>query len=235
MLTKILAIIKSTSLATKFTSIVIMAIVVGGRIITTVISSQYLNRLRVISSIKQENQNEESQIQNVEPQTSELNDQPKQPQTKQPSKPTSPKSQKTCSELQNCDFNLNTRYVIETDKFNFYNLPEGVTDICQENESGHQYLDILPIVETKTFYQIGNFTGKGGRNRPHVTPTRTEKTFKQADNYATAKNLYPFHDGWGCGGMGDIIRDWTWQETIDKGFALNETKCTTWNLSCGRW
>ena len=100
-----------------------MAIVVGGRIITTVISSQYLNRLRVISSIKQENQNEESQIQNVEPQTSELNDQPKQPQTKQPSKPTS-QNRKNMFRATKLRFNLNTRYVIETDKFNFYNLPE---------------------------------------------------------------------------------------------------------------
>lgn len=146
-----------------------------------------------------------------------------------------PEPAKTCSELKNCDYNLNDRYIIETDTYNFYSLPEGVSSLCDQDGSGNYYLDISPIITTVTFYQIGNFTGRGGGVVPHVTPTRTQSNYVQADNYAKARNYVSFHQGWGCGGMGDIERDWTWQETIDKGFALDEAKCAAWGLSCGRW
>lgn len=152
-----------------------------------------------------------------------------------PAQPEHTETPKTCSDYQNCDFNLNDRYVIETDTYNFYSLPEGVTHVCDETESGGFYLDVLTPVETKTFYQIGNFTGEGGINAPHATPTRTDYTYNQAEQYATARGLSAYHYGWGCGGMGDAWREWTWQQIVDGGYALDEAKCATWGLSCGRW
>ena len=75
----------------------------------------------------------------------------------------------------------------------------------------------------------------GGGNVPHVKPDRTPNTWEQAENYGKNKKLAAYHQGWSCGGMGDTAREWTWQETINKGFALDEAKCKQWGLSCGRW
>lgn len=183
------------------------------------------------SSTPEDNTQEEQNEQN----TSENQDDNNSSQPPVEPQPTAdPEPEMTCSDLKNCDFNLNDQYVIETDTFNFYSLPDGV-NLCDYKEPEVFYLDVTPIAETRTFYQIGNFTGSGGSNVPHAEPTRTLSTYAQADNYAAANGLISFHDGWGCGGMGDIIRDWTWQEMIDKGFALDEAKCATWGLSCGRW
>lgn len=146
--------------------------------------------------------------------------------------------EKSCSELQNCDYNLNDQYVIETYTVDFYtlpeDLPEGVTGVCSWVESeNNYYYTMLSATETKTFYHIGYFNGMGGGNYPHVSPISGDNMYEKARKYASANGLEAVIIS--CGGAGDSWRSWTWQETIDRGFALDEDKCATWGLSCGRW
>ncbi|MBO7132398.1 hypothetical protein J6V85_04075 [Candidatus Saccharibacteria bacterium] len=205
----------------------------GDQTITVGISITITNKS---AQTNEEDQNEEEKQEEKPEENSQNNDssQNSSSSSQNPTEP-QPETEKTCSDLKNCDYNLNDRYVIVTDTFNFYSLPEGVGSVCDLNEDGNTYLDVSPIQTTITFYQIGYYTGSGGSNVPYLDPARTDPTHVQASRFAEAYNYTYYHDGWGCGGMGDIMRDWTWQEVIDKGYALDETKCATWNLSCGRW
>ena len=264
MFTKILLMIKGANLTAKITTAIVAVAVVGGGTTALVVVTHNSNdpknadeqsETSISNNNETQNSTESAETpnpnDNKEPTEKTESNNSEKPGPETPENPTgsetstepdgpnapnpaTPEPTPTCSDLKNCDFNLNDQYIIETSTYNFYSLPEGV-EICDYKEPGVLYLDVTPIVETKTFYQIGDFTGTGGGNVPHVTPTKTSSAYAQAKSYAAARGLAQHHDGWGCGGMGDIMRNWTWQETVDKGFALDEAKCNYWGLSCGRW
>ena len=169
--------------------------------------------------------------------------------------------EKSCSELQNCDYNLNDQYLIKVTTYLFYEhhdceVESGPSNcLLQKDENGNYYGDIWPVVDSKTYVDIGLFDGLGcgpdGDTTMYQSHTIRGITYGpghgphfdgidyaemaswKASQYASAHNYdsWPGYGGWGC----LAEPGWTWQGIINAGYDLNEEKCATYGLSCGRW
>lgn len=200
----------------------------------------------------------EQQEQNTE---SENNNEPSQndsaPQPAPAPEPTpapEPEVPKTCSDLHNCDYNLNNHYVIRVYTVNFYQKTDKCNDTTctgERDENGNFYHDVLPVAETKRFVDIELFNGTGcgadGTNAgSYIAGPTSEEWLRilkgpygstvidglsHANNYAVSHN----YAMWPWGGAGCQPTTWTWEGAVSSGLALDEAKCAAWGLSCGRW
>ena len=265
MFAKILLFIKSMSLAAKVTVIAATVVVVGGTTTAVVIVSQNHDEPAPTAQQDEVAQNdqpsgpggqpeeEKPEDDSEKPQEAEQNNnqtptqEPQtQPEQQTPEPEPTPEAPKSCAELHNCDYNLNDQYVIVTAKFSFFALSEGVTNVCETTRSDPDMYDYIvanfPIVETKTLYAVSRFVeGSYGLGLEDCLPTQTTAILDRAEQYASSKGLgWMWNDryarlGYGCPGYKGCTIEWTWQKIIDDGYALDEEKCATWGLSCGRW
>ena len=265
MFAKILLFIKSMSLAAKVTVIAATVVVVGGTTTAVVIVSQnhgeptpshqdeiaQNDQPTETGEQPKEDEKPEDDSENKEEVGQNNNQSPtSQPQPEQPSPEPEPEpipeAPKSCSDLQNCDYNLNDRYVFATSTFSFFALSEGVTDVCAAAGADPDMYDYIvanfPIVETRTFYYVDRFVeGTYGLALEDCLPVHSYSLMDQVKQYASSKGLgWMWNDrgarlGYGCPGYKGCAFDWTWQKIIDDGYALDEAKCATWGLSCGRW